>query len=200
MAIPWSTTPPPVHQQRPLTLVRVPPGRPVSGIITVERAVYLPTHFWTGRTVPCFGSECEACAAGAGARSHGYLGIFTQQDHKHQLLELTLAAAEPLAEYFQTYGTLRGCWMIAKRAKPAANSRIEMQLRPADITKIPLPREPDILAALATIWRLPADAFSQVTDEPATTALAIDADTLRKATHSTRSNGKPHEARRAQTG
>jgi hypothetical protein len=198
MAIPWSTTPPPAPQQRPLSLIRVAPGRALSAIITVERAIYLDTHFWHGRTSPCTGLDCEPCSEGCARRSHCYVAVFTAGDHKHLLLELTQTAADPLAEYCTTFGSLRGCWINARRAKPQPNSRIEMTCRPADLAKIQLPREPDLLTALTTIWRLPANAFSTITDEPGTQALQVDLERLRAATHSTRKNGHPHEDRRAQ--
>ncbi len=196
MAIPWSTTPPPAPAQRPLTIVRVPAARPLSAIITVERAIYLETHFWHGRTVPCLGLECEACLEGAPKRPHAYVGIYTQGDRVQQLLELTAAGAEPLQQYFTTFTSLRGCWMVARRAKQTANSRIEMVCKPADLSKVHLPPEPDLLAALTIIWRLPAGSFSQISDEPGTTRLAADIEKIRRSTKALDGNGRPHESRR----
>lgn len=45
-------------------IVRTPPGRAFSGIVTSPNLVGCFTHYYHGRTIPCEGDGCRLCMAG----------------------------------------------------------------------------------------------------------------------------------------
>jgi hypothetical protein len=172
----WSTTLPPEGKNHGYKLVRTPVGPSLSAIITCENILVCDTHFWHGRTTPCErivdengrtidDTPCQACTQKQAWRSHCYVSAFNTKVHGHFIFECTALAAKPFAEWFTTYGTLRGCGFTATRSKPTPNSKVILYTSAANLTKIPIPNPPDVARALSVIWRLPAAAL-EVT-EPA---------------------------------
>jgi len=137
-----------------LPLLRCPPGKVLTAVVTSDDIIGTNTHYYHGRTLPCDDQSCPACDDGLPWRWHGYLSIWNPATAKQALFELTARAAEPFKDYRQTYGTLRGCMMAAKRANSAPNSKVLIHTKPADLASITLPEPPDVIAALAIIWNL----------------------------------------------
>jgi hypothetical protein len=71
---------------------------------------------------------------------------------EHVLFEMTAQAAEPVADYAEANGTLRGCVITAQRAQQRTNGRVLISCSPADLSKIKLPAPPDMIRALCQIW------------------------------------------------
>lgn len=141
-------------------LKRTPEDRPLERICTSDDLIGVYTHFYHGRTLPCESEGCPACADNSPTRWHGYLACFDPKTHDHHLFEFTLKAAASFKQYRETYGTLRGCVFRAFRPKRRKNSRIIIQCKPCDLTKITLPEPPDLIRAMCTIWQLPYTAYS----------------------------------------
>lgn len=137
-----------------LTLMRCPPNKSIQGIITCHDLVGTRTHFFHGRTVPCDDTACPACEVGISWRWHGYVSLFCERTIRTILFEFTARAAEPLTQYRKAYSSLRGCLMIASRSNSAGNSRVNIRTKPADLEKITLPPEPNLLEALSIIWNI----------------------------------------------
>jgi hypothetical protein len=136
-------------------LRRTPADKAIEAICIQEDLIGCFTHFYHGRTSPCEGSECPACADSQPARWHGYLGAFDPRNHEQFIFEFTLKPAEALRQYRDTYGTLRGCIFNAHRPKRTKNARIILRCKPIDLTKITIPEPIDMVRALCTIWQLP---------------------------------------------
>lgn len=124
-------------------------------IVTSEDLAGTNTHFYKGRTRPCEAPECEPCEYGIPFRWHAYTSAIDAETLLHFLFECTAQAAESFVQYRKAHGTLRGCLFNAKRWKAAANSRVIIQTRPANLEKISLPRAPNLPAVLAVLWSLP---------------------------------------------
>lgn len=172
----FQNEPPADKRGNSLTLMRCPTMRHIQGIITCHEMIGTRTHYFHGRTVPCDDSDCPACAAGLPWRWHGYVSLFSENQRRTVLFEFTAAAAEPLTQYRKAYGSLRGCLMNATRATSAGNSRVVIRTKPADLEKITLPKEPNLLEALSIIWNieLPAIAVDGICkDAP---VVAVDQD------------------------
>jgi hypothetical protein len=131
--------------------------RGLTGIVTCHQLIGTNTHFYHGRTLPCDMEACPACAEGLSYRWHAWVSLQSKTSETQILFEMTARAAEPLKTYFAAYGTLRGCEISAKRANTSPNSRVLIQTRQADLSKITLKPEPDLLAALAMIWNVSTD-------------------------------------------
>jgi len=155
----FSSLPPPRAADFALTLVRVPAGPGRKGILTSSNLVGTYTHWWGGRTQPCEDANCSACKEGMPRRWHAYVSAWTASPSFHYLLELTRSSIEPLIEYRDNHGTLRGCYYEAHRATAARNSRLRLSCRPADTNGLLLPREPNLIKVLAIIWSLPTSAI-----------------------------------------
>lgn len=137
-----------------LPLMRCPTGRPIAAIITSDNQVGCPTHFWGGRTVPCQEENCEPCLEGNPWRWHSYLSAYSPKADDSFLFESTRRVAKMFAAYRQTHGSLRGCHFKAQRRTSARNSRVNMEMKPADLRSIRLPDPPNLIACLAIIWNL----------------------------------------------
>lgn len=156
----FQNEPPKDERGQSLPLMRCPTHKPISGIITSTNLVGTQTHYYRGRTIPCDSGNCPACSDGVPWRWHGYVSLFSATSSRQVLFEFTARAAEPLTAYRETYGTLRGCKLTAKRINSSANARVMMQCIPADLAKLTIPKEPDLLAALSIIWNIERPAIA----------------------------------------
>lgn len=138
-----------------MRLVRTPTGGKLHLVVTCDQLTGCWTHFYSGRTCPCTGPDCEACQQGASSRWHGYLSAFDPDAPEHVLFEVTAAAAEAFAAYRVKVGSLRGCEFVARRVAKRANARVHITMRPADLSKLEIPKAPNVQAILCHIWGIP---------------------------------------------
>jgi len=170
----WTTNLPPTPDRHGYDLRRTPPDHPIRAIVTSETFFVCQTHYWGGRTVPCEAPDCDACRAMSPTRAHCYLSALEAKTHDHFLFECTTKAAYPFQDYLETYHTLRGCEFVACRPKRRRNAQVEIICRPFDITKIYLPKPPNIPAAMAVIWQLPQSAIDTKPGPPANPNITAD--------------------------
>lgn len=147
---------PPIEATRyAMRLVRTPAGGKLHLVVTSDQMTGCWTHFYSGRTTPCTGPDCEACDQGASSRWHAYLSAFDPTAPEHVLFEVTAAAAEAFAAYRVKVGTLRGCEFIARRVANRPNARVHITMKPCDLSKVEIPHEPNVQAVLCHIWGIP---------------------------------------------
>jgi len=161
----WSTIVPEQPHHHGYDLRRTPPDKPIRAIITSDDLIGCYTHFWTGRTVPCEAPDCPACNAQSPARWHCYIAALESGTRDHFIFECTAKAAQPLLSWREAHGTLHGCFFTAHRPKRRRNARVEIICKPIDLTKVNLPKAPDLIKAMSVIWRLPATALTTPTGE-----------------------------------
>jgi len=155
----FSNAPPPADKGTALPIRRTPPGPPTVGIITSNDLIGTNTHFYGGRTVPCESPQCKPCSEGHPYRWHSYIAAVDPKSHEQYILELTAAATHPIVAYRNAHHTLRGCKFRATRANWAKNSRVSIELKPADLTDVILPPPPQLDRCLAILWSLPLPAL-----------------------------------------
>ena len=187
-------------QHRGYDLRRTPADKPIKGLITSEDLIGCFTHWWGGRTVPCEGDGCEACKNNAPSRWHCYLTLHEDKTHDHFIFECTGKAALPLIEWRDTHHTLRGTLLIASRPKRRRNARVEIILKPYDLTGVMLPTPPDLKKAMAVIWQIPGaavetDGAINQTNRMVTDNAVLDAQRLNAAD----GNGKPRPRKKVKT-
>jgi hypothetical protein len=153
--LPFSNRPPEAAQGHSLPLHRTPATRPIFAVVTSDDLIGLPTHFYGGRTVPCDNEDCEPCSNSVPWRWHGYVSAIGIERRLHFLFEFTAQASDSFVAYKTKYGTLRGCQFKAYRLKKLPNARVMIETTPADLTKIQLPKAPDLPRTLCTIWGIP---------------------------------------------
>lgn len=151
----WSTQPSEHAWGADLHLIRVPPGRPSHVVCLSTDLLGCNTHYFRGRTTPCRGDSCPACADGLSWRWRCYLAVVDLSTHQRAILELTASATQPVIAYRQANGTLRGCHIIAQRQDTRRNSRLFVRCLPADLQKIQLPPDPPLAKILCHIWGIP---------------------------------------------
>lgn len=138
-------------------IVRTPPGRPLTAIVTSPDLVGCFTHYHKGRTVPCEQENCEACHDGLPFRWHAYQSVHVAATGLHCLFECTAQAAEHFTDYREAHATIRGCQFEARRYNSKPNARILIRTRPADLTGLYLPKPPDLVKCLGILWGFAAD-------------------------------------------
>ncbi len=159
-------------------LRRTPPDKPLKGIITCEKLIGCYTHWWNGRTVPCEDTDCKACESNTPSRWHCYLSLLESGTHDHIIFECTAKAALPITEYLLDNPTLRGVLLSAWRPKRRRNARVEILLKPIDLSSIKIPQAPDVIQAMSVIWQLPGAALETKKTEHSMTRMTTDPDIL----------------------
>jgi hypothetical protein len=145
----------------------------LTGIVTSDNFLCVDTHYWHGRTLPCErivnddgttfdDSPCQACQAKQGFRTHVYLAAINPKTREHYIFECTANAAKAFEEYQATAGHLQGCAFQASRPKGGPNSKVVIVTNTANLARVSLPPPPDLIRALAVIWRLPVEALPVV--------------------------------------
>jgi len=150
----FSSVPPSDVRHPGYRLVRTPSNRPLRGIVLSENMVGCPTHYVSNRTVPCERPNCDACQNGIGWRWHGYVLTLLDPTNESVIFECTATAAENFANYHKRYGTTRGCFFQATRLNGKTNGRVIIQTKPADLTKVTLPKPQDLVKLLCHIWNV----------------------------------------------
>jgi hypothetical protein len=147
----------------------------LTSTITCTELIGTNTHFYGGHTIPCEAPDCKACADGVSWRWHGYVSAYNPLTNRHFLFEMTAQAAQPLWEYFQAHGTLRGCTFEASRAQGRKNGRVFIRTKQEDLLKINLPSSPNMALALCHLWNLPASAVTDSGQQWNHRSIGIDA-------------------------
>jgi len=172
----WRNTLPPEGKHMGFSLHRTPSTGDVRAVITSDDLLVCDTHFWHGRTMPCErllndqghtidDSPCHPCREKVAYRTHCYVAAYDSKKSEHFIFECTTHAAKAFAEYREATGSLRGCAFRASRPKGTPNGKVLIETAPSNLAKYPLPQPPNVVLALAVIWRLPL------------TGLAIEHDT-----------------------
>jgi len=188
----WRNELPPEGKNRGYDLHRTPTNGSLIAIITSDDLLVCDTHYWHGRTTPCErecnaegktidDSQCQACQEKIPWRTHVYVAAFDAKKREHFIFECTTHAAKVLAEYRDAATTLRGCVLNACRPKGEPNSKVCIMTHAADLSKNPLPAAPDVVTALAVIWRLPHTALASQREKIA--GIQVMEKPTRKAQH-----------------
>jgi len=151
----WRNELPTVHKHMGFDLIRTPAAGAIQAICTCNDLLVCDTHYWAGRTMPCERPDCSACAQAIPYRTHVYISLYDPKKAEHFIYECTAHAAKPIAEYRAATGTLRGCVIYATRPKGAKNSKVVIETNTANLGRVNLPAEPNLMLALSVIWRLP---------------------------------------------
>ena len=136
-------------------LIRTPAAHAILGHVVSERLTGCRTHFTGNRTIPCESPNCDACNSGITWRWHGYVLLLIDATQELVIFESTARAAAAFTDYYQRYGTTRGAHMKAERLNARSNGRVLIQLKPADLAKINLPKPIPIEKLLCHIWNIP---------------------------------------------
>ena len=155
----WTPEPPKDRGPYSFRIVRTPPAKPLTAVITSTDLLGCCTHFLKNRTVPCEGpDQCPACREGYSWRWHGYVACVLTQGLEHVLFECSATSSDTFRNYLQLYTNLRGCWFKAYRPSQRHNGRVVIECKYTDPAKHRLPEPPDVKRILCHIWNVKADA------------------------------------------
>ncbi len=152
----WSQQPPADLKTESMPLMRTPPKGKLKGLITSDKLIGCPVHWWRGRSMPCDGERCPACEKHTPWRWKGYICLWTPNTTLHFILELPAAATDPLGDYLAQYETLRGAKFTTCRIPEKPTGKVHSEIARIDISQYKLPQAPNILNHLSKIWDLPA--------------------------------------------
>jgi hypothetical protein len=195
----YTDTPPEPDHRFNLPLRRTPTTGHITAIATTAHLLGTNTHFWGGRTVPCEDPDCEPCRQGIPFRWHAYLGAILTATLEQIIFEVTSHGVDPFIAYRATYGTLRGCLFEAHRQGSCANGRVIIRCRPADLAKLPLPAEPDLVAILAKIWNLPTTALDAPVHSDGVADVQLNPAPVHRMRDILNEGRRPHENGRKKT-
>jgi hypothetical protein len=141
-----------------IPLVRIPWQAPVRGIIISEKPEGFYTHWYKGRTVPCFEGVCQPCLEGRRSDWHGFICIVIQKVRGVHVLEYPASGVAYLVAALEKFRTIRGLDIVAARttAKPSATVRLELSSPPIEYANLPSPVY--IRGVLYKIWGYREDA------------------------------------------
>lgn len=150
----------PIWQRRPdddemslrYELYRVP-ARGAKGLIILSHDVLgAYTHWWRGRTNPCTGENCSACAEGNRRRWHGWFMTLAPQQRRQLIFEVTAAGAAAVDAYFKEHRTLRGAVITALRVPAKENGKLILSLAKSSLQSQEIPKAAKIEDLLLKIW------------------------------------------------
>jgi hypothetical protein len=150
----WKNRPPQPNEFGGVRLLRVPKGKTLDLLITSDTLIGCDTHFSHRRTIPCTGPNCPMCLDGQPARWHGYVSICSTRQTAQAVLELTALAAQPVIDYQDRHGSLRGARLTASRVGNHENSPVHCSLTPSDTDLRQLPSAVHLENFLSVIWHL----------------------------------------------
>lgn len=148
----WTTAPAGELAPSGTRLLRVRPGKPITGIVTSRAMLGCNVHYWRGRTTPCEEDRCPACKDHRMPRWYGWLGLWNPRTHEHVIAEITSACVEPVSAYALKHGTLRGSLITLERATPKLNARLAARITESAFSPDALPDELDVIHVLEKIW------------------------------------------------
>lgn len=172
----FSSEPPQDEQRSGLRLIRTPAAAPIHGYVISNELSGCPTHFANNRTQPCETPNCPFCESGIGWRWHGYFLALIHATQETVIFEITAYTSDAFKDYFKRYGSLRGAAFKCARANGKSNGRVLAQLKPADLTRVDLPRDRNIRKLLCHIWNVPYAQLPPTTHQsrPPATDLRVD--------------------------
>lgn len=150
----WKNRPPAPNEFGGIRLIRVDKDRGLDAVITSNTLVGRDTHFTNRRTAACTGPDCSYCLDNVPARWHGYISICSTRLTSQAVLELTALAAQPIIDYQDRHGSLRGARLRASRKGNKHNSPVTCEVLPSDLDQRTLPRGVHLENFLAVIWHL----------------------------------------------
>jgi hypothetical protein len=153
--ITWSPEPPTERSSISIELRRCPARGKLTAIILSDFALWTQTHYFHGRTQPCGGQACEACAQGAARRTVGYVAVMAPATGERFLLQLTDLAAEAINARMATHRTLRGALLEQERPDGRKNGRVRTRIGSPKKEWADLPPTPLVAKIMAQIWEIP---------------------------------------------
>lgn len=150
----YARRPTPDRIKRKFDLVRVRAGKSIRGIMLAGDLVGAYTHYWGGRTVPCFAGECVACKRNVEVRWHGYLPLLALKQQSIAIVEITDGCVEVFDDWYRKHRSLRGALVEVRRREGKANNPLWADLQDGPIPATNLPDPPDVQAILERMWGL----------------------------------------------
>jgi hypothetical protein len=148
----WRTRPSDEPTNHQLSILRVKPGKPLTGVILSHDVEGAELHYWKGRSRICDDENCEACEANFRARWYGYLELWSPTTGNRIILEVTQAAAPAIDEYFSSHRTLRNAVISASRLNRKVNSKLHVTLTPSALPEAQIPPASKIRHQLERMW------------------------------------------------
>ncbi len=149
-------------------VVRIKPALLYRCRVCTQNLVWVPTHFYRGRSVPCVGEGCRVCPEVA-ARWYAYVPSVFVKDGKlggTAVVELPIGAALNLGELVERHvhdgeHSWLGVEFEAKRTKRTMRSPVSCQL--VAVRESVVERDLDeVLESLCRMWGIPR--FDDATD------------------------------------
>lgn len=147
------------------TIKRAPTDSVLKLIILSNDILGIRTHFFRGRTCPCYIGKCEACEHNQLSRWKGYVLAVEQPSGAQCVFEFTPPAARTLDEARKKYGTMRGIQLYVARASKKPNAKVTVTVKGITVLGPTACPDYNVWPIVAHIWGLTEKAPCIVNDD-----------------------------------
>lgn len=131
---------------------RVGPKGKGTAIIISSDLIGCYTHYFKGRTRPCTGEKCEACANDSSRRWHSYFAAWTPTNNEKVIAEIPLSAAQVFHDWYDEHRTLRGYKFTLERRGGKINGKVFATIHAGKMEDQMIPACPAIEPMLLRMW------------------------------------------------
>src|SRR4051794_760809 len=135
-------------------MVRASAGRKTDVIIWSHDMLGMRTHYFRGRTGPCWEKGCEACQRNMRSRWNGYVLAVLVPSEERVIFEFTPPAGRSLDQAFKEYDTMRGLKVTFTRTSDKVNARVHAQVKGMWDQAHAIKKVPQTWPVLMHIWGL----------------------------------------------
>jgi len=149
----WGVSPP-LDRQPYVPILSPGPGRTITGVILSDALVGVFTHWYDGRTVPCYhgpGGVCALCQW-APRRWKGYVALLWNGTPRQGMAEITLDAVRGCPRLADKDVSLRGLRLVLQRKGRVPNGPVTATVSPSPFQIESLPVPFTVQDALLRIW------------------------------------------------
>lgn len=135
-------------------LVRVKGKSPEIGIILSDDTFGTHVHFWGNSSIPHVDGVCRPCEAGCRKEWLAWVGFLYEKTKRIVVMELKPNIVRQLQVARKRLGTLRGMRVKLFRRNAKDKGVMVCQVAPEMADDFSLPRSPDVVKVMKTIWRV----------------------------------------------
>lgn len=150
----WQSAPDASSRTQNFRIFRTPANKLVEMVCLSQAFIGAKLHFWKGRTKPCCGTNCPACAEGQRPRWKGYVLAYHQPTRTIVIFEFTDRAHQAFHEATVKHRHLRGMKFTTSRLNKKVNGPLRVEFTDIREESPHLPAEVDLMDMLERIWEI----------------------------------------------
>jgi hypothetical protein len=123
-------------------------------VVTCNQPYEVYTHYIGGRTLPCMGEDCAACAEHRPKKYEGFVSGVWAGSKRHEILRLTIAGMMQAKTAIPKLESWRGFVFDIERKGTRNNGRVVIHVQPQALESTRLPAGLELEDHLLRVWRI----------------------------------------------